>query len=1318
MKKKLIAALLGSMAIALCGAEKNLYENPGFESWNTKDDLPSAAWRWTLPKNRQKAFELFERSDKEKHSGRYSLHLKDSDNGPLNHTLGFIIGEKEAERLELGGKILYFSAWIKQISASRAGVVGIGLYAIGADKKRLTSNAVIDTAGPTDWGRVRTKLKLPEKPSLIIASLWCANGFGNTGEACFDDIVLTVNPDPQLKSIPEPPQPIAPAAKKSISSGSPYISFYPAPPSWNIRLWGGLQFKERPGTTKDIQLKISKPASRWGGISIGTKYLDRQYDLSTVPADQLSVSFRLSQNVPVQVGLSGRNKITIRQGSKEKDGMFRYEIPLASFQRSNEQNTVSEVSLQFPESLKPGELAISGLAIDTAQKVPAPKFSVPPEAEAYRKECELPELVTNDSHSRPEIKNGTWYLNGKPQFYIGPWIYNRKATDWHKNANPLNIDHIGYKVGPNKEVFDFMGFNSAQISAAHTLPGQVLYGLPVPADYRKTEKEIAEYFTGFQSIPLVLDFAFGYHEAVKADDPQKYRELDQRNGKWHAFIPFCPEHPEGDRYYRNYFLGGVRAALKNHSNVFVYELFNESSYNCQCRFNARDFADRMRKKYKTIQNANRTWGTIFDDFNEVAGITNFQQYRKLWPDWCKFSAQRYAELLKKYSALIRSADQRPNVYFTEQAAGVPPAHPGMDYRRIAEVLDVLALEGGWRYGFASNLTARNEMEAVVVSGGSSHWFNCDFYQALAKGKKPVINDEHYCTRIEQGIRVPSRKEDMITSLWMELMHGISSNYTYVWDKRSYDWKTFEQAKANVIKPSYKSSSMLNPYNWPVSELKAFKLFEQELEPYKERILPFPRTKPATAAVFYSYPTLRMSPFLNYHFNKRMTSWYASLLHAQIPVRIVFEEELAAGLGKEIQALVFPAADYVSPETLANLEKFRKRGGTVIAERNAFRWNEYSDPLPETKGLIRLNADETEKLPELLIAKGIKRYGSITPADSGGPIRMADLQIIDRGDFKLIFLVAMGDIASRLAEIKLNFNDDGNFYLYDVTGKRILKNGGSEQWSAADLKRGFRWILPSQERVLLTLERKRPAGASAISQKEVSADFQKIQQREKGKLSQFQEQQAKRRKAYAEARAWQNVAASKCVPVDLRKFVNMHFKDEVAGDRKGGWFDQGGNDFANMPLGKQVFAGVPFEIIDPARNNGKGVVVLYGTNRDYFPKEVRGIPVNRKAARLYFLHTMGWDGKEKVLTYKIDYTDGASEEVPVIGGRDIGGWWGADPLPNAKIAVEASNAEKDLVNMQCFRWVNPHPEKEIRSIGLVSAQSGAVPAIAAITAETP
>lgn len=1308
MKQLLQTILLG---LSIGAAAGNLYENPGFETWNDSDNLPSQRrWRWSLPKEKQGKFEQFARSTKEKYSGTASLHLKDSDTGLSNSSLGFVIGGKEVKRY--AGKVLYFSAMVKQVSSSSPKKVGIGLFIKDSNDKVTFVSTGIDSTGPTDWKMLKLKQQLPESPTLIIASLMCANGFRNSGEAFFDDIVLTV--DPVDVPSPAPAPKVLASGVETKALNRVYAPFYPLPPSWKARIWSGCSWRDKLGTTPYLPLTVSRNAKNYCGFSLYNDFLDRAYDLSGIAPDRASLKFRMTQNIPVQIRLN-KKAVTVPDAVPVKGGWFEYRIPMTAF---GKEKTVSNITVQFPKPPAPGELKISGLGIYTGTAGRA-RFAPSKEAEEYRESYRKPLVVTEDGQLRPEIRNGTWYLNGKPHYFLGPWIYNRTVVDWSKGSNPLNINHIAYQKEPSKEVWDAMGFNSAQISAAHVNGGSALYGLPIPANYRTLEDQIREYFNRFGSTPMVLDFAFGFHAALGADDPAQRKELDQRLGSWHAFIPLCPEHPDGDRYYRDYMTGGVKTALKNHANIYTYELFNESAYGCQCRYNAAEFARRMKQKYGTIQAANKVWGTIFDDFGDVADITNFQQYRKLWPDWCKFSADRYAEILKRYSAMIRAIDRRPNVYFTEQAAGLPPMHNGMDYRRIAEALDVLALEGGWRYGFNSNLTARNEMENVVMSGGSSHWFNCDFYQAVTRGKKPVTNNEHYCTRIENGIRVPSRRTDMITSLWMELLHGVSANYTYVWDKRSWEARTPEQAKANVINPSYKSSSLLNPYNWPVSELDAFKEFRKEFDPYMERVMPFPRTKPATVAVFYSYPTMRMKPFYTWKFNSRMTDWYGTLLHAQFPVRIVFEEDLAAGLGPEVQALIFPAADYATPETLRHVEAFRKRGGIVIAERNAFRWNEYSEPLPAVNSINRIDADKPEQMLPILLRSGVTRYGTITPVDSREPIRMSDLQIIDRGDFKLLFLVTMGDLASRLAEIKLNLNDSGSFYLYDVIGKRILLNGSSAQWTAQDLKRGFRIVLPSQQRVVLTLERKRPAGASEVSQNKIRSEFEQLRKQEQPGIRQFRERQTELKRKHMTDRIWTGVNAEKCHPVDLRKSVNMHFRDEIAGDKKGGWFDQGGNDFARMPLGRRTFAGVPFTIIDPAENNGKSVIILYGKERDYFPKAVSGIPVGRKAARIYMLHTMGWGAhNEKALTYRIRYTDGSSLDIPVIGERDISGWWGAKAVPNAKIGVESSNSEKDQISMQCFRWVNPHPGKTIRSIDILSAQESAVPAIAAITVEEP
>ncbi|MBO5990615.1 MAG: beta-galactosidase, partial [Lentisphaeria bacterium] len=584
-------------------------------------------------------------------------------------------------------------------------------------------------------------------------------------------------------------------------------------------------------------------------------------------------------------------------------------------------------------------------------------------------------------------KNGTWYINGKPEFYLGVWLYNRSHTDWNgKKSNPLGIKHVAYNEPPSAELFRKMGFNSSQISAAPKLQPMAVNGVPLPKNWKQEEKRNLKFFAGFKDVPMVLDFAFGYHNSY----PQKKRlELDQCLGSWHQFFPFCPEHPEGDRYYTDFFLGGTRMAMRAKTNVFLYELFNESSYNCECRYNAADFAGRMQKKYTAISAANAKWGTHFPSFGDIARQTNFAQFPGLWADWCKFIGVRYGEILEKYKNVIRSADKRSNVYFTEQASGTPPGRIGFDYTIIADTLDALALEGGWRYGFNANFSAANEAEAVVATDESRHFFNCDFYQGLVQGKKPIVNNEHYCSRIENNVRVPSKREDMITSLWFEILHGVSSNFTYAWDKRSWEWKTFEQAKANVLRPSYKSSSMLNPYNWKPETLDCFKIFRSELDPYKDKILPFPRVKAPTVAVFFSYPTQRMSWHIKLNFIKELSHWYTRLLHAHYPVRVVFERDLEK-LGSEVEALIFPVSQFVNPDTIRAAEKFRKRGGVVIADTRSFQTDEYGKKLGRVPDFQR--AATPEEVIALLDKANVTRYARLIP-ESGKAFTASDVQII-------------------------------------------------------------------------------------------------------------------------------------------------------------------------------------------------------------------------------------------------------------------------------------------------------------------------------------
>ena len=417
----------------------------------------------------------------------------------------------------------------------------------------------------------------------------------------------------------------------------------------------------------------------------------------------------------------------------------------------------------------------------------------------------------------------------------------------------------------------------------------------------------------------------------------------------------------------------------------------------------------------------------------------------------------------------------------------------MDYRIVADVMDVLAIEGGWRYGHSVPSSAAAGMEAVVLDDGI-HWYVCDFFATLAKGKKPVINNEHYCWRAENGLRVPSRRTDMTTSLWMEFMHGSSGNFTYVLDKRSGEYKTFEQAKKNVLHPSYKSSSLLNPYNWPPEELVGYRMFVDELEPYKEKLMPFPRTKAPAVVVYHSVTTLAMNQLVRgLDFRPRMLRWYSALLHNQYPVTFVFDDDLKHGLPSNIQALVIPCAEYETDEAIDGIRKFAERGGIVIADSAAFRFDSHNRKRsPLSTDFSRLNSRENTSVKPLLerLAKhNVTRYGTLEALDGFGPLEKTDLQIIDRGDFKFIFLAGMNDSVPRHIRLRLNLNAAGEFHLSAPVQKHLLLPASGEKWNDAQLRSGIELILPPQERVILVLERTKAADLIPWSQTEVRKEFQ-------------------------------------------------------------------------------------------------------------------------------------------------------------------------------------------------------------------------------------
>lgn len=98
-----------------------------------------------------------------------------------------------------------------------------------------------------------------------------------------------------------------------------------------------------------------------------------------------------------------------------------------------------------------------------------------------------------------------------------------------------------------------------------------------------------------------------------------------------------------------------------------------------------------------------------------------------------------------------------------------------------------------------------------------------------------------------------------------------------------------------------------------------------------------------------------------------------------------------------------------------------------------------------------------------------------------------------------------------------------------------------------------------------------------------------------------------------------------------------------------------------------------------------------------------IEVKRKAAGLLFLHTEYWQGEvgQRVGYYKVHYSDGGSEEIPLLEEVNISGSARLRETPEALFVFAAASSLIDF-NILLFPWRNPHPDKEISHIVFANA----------------
>jgi serine/threonine protein kinase/WD40 repeat protein len=187
-------------------------------------------------------------------------------------------------------------------------------------------------------------------------------------------------------------------------------------------------------------------------------------------------------------------------------------------------------------------------------------------------------------------------------------------------------------------------------------------------------------------------------------------------------------------------------------------------------------------------------------------------------------------------------------------------------------------------------------------------------------------------------------------------------------------------------------------------------------------------------------------------------------------------------------------------------------------------------------------------------------------------------------------------------------------------------------------------------------------------------------------------------------------------IDLSRFYNVSLTQTWLPLKDIG----GSNDLAQLPSGLQKFAGVQFDVRGLIQLSGSALENLGGR----FPERVTGIPVDRKATNVHFLHGAAWDALYGTVIgkYQINYANGDSREVKIIFGRNVRDWWFPPTQPQltmgAAVAWQGANPASRQFGMAVriykFTWDNPLRDVEIKSIHFESAMEKPAPFLLAIT----
>lgn len=953
--------------------------------------------------------------------------------------------------------------------------------------------------------------------------------------------------------------------------------------------------------------------------------------------------------------------------------------------------------------------------------------------------------------------DGTLNINGKPKFLIG-MQYGAQTSHFLRAMPTGNYPKALkwlYEKTLDYETTQRIGFDAV----GDMPPNHWIDEYRSKWPYQRTRRD-PEFFSRYarSGLPLFVDMTLmpSYQGGIVKHIPGRKPEKDAftvpgpANVHW---MPWSLHDPEGRSLYRKMFRFSAEYYRNEKIAPFVYELFNEPDYNDYGRPARKAFADAMRKRYGSIDRLNAAWHTGYSGFEAITAFRNENENPALGVEWKRFMQQSFAGIVREGVEIIRSVDPRPealycvqpnnfrtsnnDLFLTNQHLNAVCGFTGGGDLMHSRVLRALAdgkpifenetyvgkTRESMRGAFLTNWL-RGFNSSLLFHWSTSYWawHNKSIRDPLSYITRTapwcVLNPGNVPPEAITGIMDAKKEIVLLNDLFTPRDRGIRSEIALLY---SNPMERLSRTRKDNSHLELENCFYALEYSWQNPEI----VFEEQLPANRQdryRVLIAPGVSasyPETASLLERF-VLNGGTLVLYREHFQQNEYGFPVAPGSFPWIVTGEKTDRKAEQVRWNGATFEAAPLYSIRSAADYQTELTINGTpAILSRKA------------GKGTViflnlQMSPDNTAAvLNALLRREGIQPYCKVTVLDSDAVAERIEVIKAIRENTTAYALINRnpGTVAVSLhTREKLLFSD--------TTGKAAA---GPE----------IPVLLRPDSPVILI-------GGTAETLRERFGTFTLLSPAEAKQEVLRQRPSPKPRKTAF------SPDPDRIRFLNLRPFVNRGFEDKTAGDGTGGWTDQGPkNDLRFTPFGRVECAGVPMDIIRWDYNDGRTCLVLGSKNSPGCPTEVRGIPVGIRAAALYFLQAAAWTNHslEDICRYVIRYRDGSAIAIPIRDGVETGDWYWVrrdtetqngdrdNPTPEDRIhAIRWSRqtpaqfekfqqipltrrAVRGWINSDgkgfyLWRWQNPHPEKIIESLDIISAGKAQIPILAAISVELP